>query len=451
MNNFTMRFIPDDPIRDHDGDLLGFGDFVDLIEGAVLNTEPPFVYGVLGDWGVGKTSVLNLLRLRLDDQFRQREAFTVPIFFNAWRYENETTVIYPLLHEIRRDYLRRMNREQPSANFTRWFRKFAHASATMTSDVVLRTITQPLLGENALTTEDVNRYFAQAEDAEADDPLTALLSGWTDQVAALEDAFRALLDTYATDLADGFDIDANKVRFVILVDDLDRCLPDTTIGLLESIKNYLAVDNRAIFVLGLNAKVVYQGIRHKYGGAAVSGREYLEKILNYTFYVPEPEVGSVRRFVSARMAQLVSDDSRDAYAKYFDTFGKVLEQCEFNNPRKIKRILNRYLLFLNKYQGDLDRYIIENIIRLLIIAEYYPEIFQLMVTGTFDPEYKADNSFGGPKFNINEFEQKTGITIRSYYQSLMRMSALFEFKKTNQQQHNAYKHIQDVFSITRLI
>ena len=90
---------------------------------------------------------------------------------------------------------------------------------------------------------------------------------------------------------------AEDARFVILIDDLDRCLPETVIAILEKIKNFLAVeDSPCIFVLALNPKVVYQGIRVKYHGLEIDGREYLEKIINYSFYVPEPDDEYIKKY-----------------------------------------------------------------------------------------------------------------------------------------------------------
>jgi predicted KAP-like P-loop ATPase len=53
-------------------------------------------YGILGDWGSGKTSILRLL----EEQVRSDPGL-VPIFFNPWKYENDASLIYPLLHTIK--------------------------------------------------------------------------------------------------------------------------------------------------------------------------------------------------------------------------------------------------------------------------------------------------------------------------------------------------------------
>src|SRR5262249_11553464 len=154
----------------------------------------------------------------------------------------------------------------------------------------------------------------QLEDVEAHpDELEATLSKWADQVAELKKAFDTLLKEYAAKLATlNKTLAPEDIRFVILIDDLDRCLPETVIAILESIKNYLTVKN-CIFILGINPRVVYEGIRIKYRGMEIDGREYLEKIINYSFYVPEPDATLIAQFAIKRLDQLVGAPDKSKY------------------------------------------------------------------------------------------------------------------------------------------
>jgi signal recognition particle GTPase len=56
-----FRFVADEPIDRDDLDDLGFSPFVARIYAALADTATPFVYGLLGPWGSGKTSVQKLL------------------------------------------------------------------------------------------------------------------------------------------------------------------------------------------------------------------------------------------------------------------------------------------------------------------------------------------------------------------------------------------------------
>ena len=63
-------------------------------------------------------------------------------------------------------------------------------------------------------------------------------------------------------------------RLVVFIDDLDRCMPEKAIEVLEAIKLFLDVQG-CIFVLGLDQEVIARGIELKY-------RELgLEKRANY--------------------------------------------------------------------------------------------------------------------------------------------------------------------------
>jgi hypothetical protein len=191
----------------------------------------------------------------------------------------------------------------------------------------------------------------------------------------LSAAYERFISVFAEAVAKTYGIDANGVRFVVFIDDLDRCLPDVAIAVIEAIKNHLSVD-RCIYILGLNPQVIERGIRHKYGSIDMSGREYLEKILNYSFTVPAAAPSCIEAYGSMQLARLLVDDNAiGSYSAALAQFGSALKACSFSNPRKIKRILNSYLFFIAAQQDSLGLYYLENIARLLILAEYYPSLF----------------------------------------------------------------------------
>ena len=326
-----MRFLPDEPITSSSADILGFSDFVELIQTSIYYTETPFVYGILGDWGTGKTSILRLVEEQLTQDAKPDVPLCMPIWFDAWLYENEDNIIYPLLYAIKRHYDQWVGESEEVREFKKSFLQVVATSALALTDLGLRVATKHLTGE-ALKLEDIDKQLKAVE--ENPGGLEGILNKWADNVSELRGAFETLLDVYASEINKNA---KDEVRFVILIDDLDRCLPDTAIAILEGIKNHLTVD-RCIFVLGLNPQVIYQGIRMKYEGLEIDGREYLEKILNYSFYVPEPEIAQVAEFAISRLEDLVLDDEkREQYQDYFREFGRVLQECHFNNPRKIKR------------------------------------------------------------------------------------------------------------------
>ena len=74
-----MRFLPDEPITKDTEDSLKFMAFVKLLQKSIYNTETPFVYGVLGDWGVGKTSILRLLENELKNDYVNQTEAKIPV------------------------------------------------------------------------------------------------------------------------------------------------------------------------------------------------------------------------------------------------------------------------------------------------------------------------------------------------------------------------------------
>ena len=78
-------------------------------------------------------------------------------------------------------------------------------------------------------------------------------------------------------------------RLVVLIDDLDRCMPDTIIETLEAIKLFLFVPHTA-FVLGADERLVRYAVRRRFpelpGEKVEVGRDYLEKLIQFPIRVP---------------------------------------------------------------------------------------------------------------------------------------------------------------------
>jgi hypothetical protein len=445
-----MQFIQDAPIAEERDDALGLGDFVQTIERGLRGTQAPFVFGVIGDWGCGKTSVMKLLCARMDNGLRSHEARVgesvfVPIWFDAWLYENEASVVYPLLHAIQKDFNHRLG-EQPAVELKKRFGRVVKGTFVALADLGLRATTQFFVGER-LTLKDAKDALELAQNDESVAVLEKVMRKWADEVGELKSAFEALLTCYAEELAPTLGAKADSIRFVICVDDLDRCLPQTVIQILESIKNFLSVRN-TIFVLGMNAKIVAQGIRSKYPDQEIDGREYLEKIINYSFYVPAPELSRLERFCRDLLRTLVKDDETldDASReRFFSEFATVLRDGRFNNPRKIKRILNRYLLYLAKHGKGLDSSAHKNVVRLLVIAEYFPQLFSLFLYSA--QEVMADLYNGGKGVKVDEFEATWRVPIGSIYRQLIVMKDLFR-KVDDPRAADLSSHVAAVFAIT---
>jgi hypothetical protein len=362
-------------------DLLGFDYLVDSLE--VVLTQPgllPLTVGVLGDWGSGKTSLLQMAQEHLD----ATEGY-VTVFFSPWRYEAYEdvkaalidTILKRLLEEIPEeeaekkrvvDRLRGMaarmragsvaaGRSLAAAGVV-----FGAAHAGLPPEFVAPTTTALLAAGKAAE---------QAPEVPEDDAVPAV----EDSVSNFRLEFKQLLDSLE-----------NVKAVVVFIDDLDRCLDHTVIYVFEAIRLFLQVASTA-FVLAANRDIVQAAINRRYPAAhegdPALGKDYLEKIIQVEITVPplsEPEAETYLNllFAGLRLNETGMDQLRQAahdrrvdgqfavamnYGIAKDTLGTVSRELEADfaivyriapplsrglrgNPRQLKRFLNTLLLRL---------------------------------------------------------------------------------------------------------
>ncbi|TDM07982.1 MAG: hypothetical protein C4K60_00180 [Ideonella sp. MAG2] len=372
-------------------DWLGYGFYADSLWARVrlalstaqlqpaqaLPTADPLVVGVYGEWGAGKSRLLELVYERARRQngkdvaqrLQDPSAYagspllnvTVPVWFHPWRYEHEPHLAVPLLMHVSEALQSTLKdlatwREaadgalvalgQPAAELLAKAEKkwgAVEAVAKMVSKVTGHHVTQAVVGvaagffgarESATdvlqTIKDTADRFANDDGKDGkNDTVNSHLAGKDEQgqppTYTADGRHYYQVQKFLRDLsritpkeaeAHGVELtQAVELRFVVFVDDLDRCLPEKAVAMLEVIKTVFNVESFA-FVVALDDEVIERGISHRYRdyrfkGAKpempITGFEYLEKIVHLPFRLPALTREQAETFVRQHEDRLMAD------------------------------------------------------------------------------------------------------------------------------------------------
>lgn len=187
-------------------------------------------------------------------------------------------------------------------------------------------------------------------------------------------------------------------KLVIFIDDLDRCLPENAITVLESLKLFLN-DEHCVFVVGIDHDIVEEGIKHRYAGKiALSGRDYLDKIIQIPFFLPRISYEKLRASLPAN--QVFSEE-----------IWNIVQLAMEGNPRKTRRFINSFSLtqrFLNSPDQHLQRRLQEGrlkalpqeaqnmyLAKILVFEMNFPDFYRHLQHNPGDWEYLVEKVIWG--------------------------------------------------------
>jgi hypothetical protein len=308
----------------------------------IVQTSPPrFAVGVFGGWGSGKSTLMDEIQRLLVGRG------TIVVQFNAWRYEREPHLIVPLLDTIRAGLAAWANRPGGGANAEK-IRAIARRVGRVVRALVRATSVD--IGVPGAVSISVDPGKALDEmTAAAADPATSPQSLYYGAFEELTSAFAGVHD-------------AGVERIVVMVDDLDRCLPQQALTVLESMKLFFDMPG-FVFVVGLDEHVVESAVRTKFAlsPAASDGaretqleRDYLKKIFQVPYTLPAMVSGQLDELLDwlyeyGELSPQQQDDLRGRVSRYL---GYVAQDGRLN-PREVKRFINAYTLS-RMIRADLD-------------------------------------------------------------------------------------------------
>ncbi|OJX56578.1 MULTISPECIES: P-loop NTPase fold protein [unclassified Dysgonomonas] len=411
-------------------DLLGFNVHADLLINIIYDESVlPITIGVFGDWGSGKSSVLQIVKEAFD---KDADKDSLCIYFNGWTFEGYDDAKAALLNSILKEL--EDNKKIPDAikdtikekakklwKSIDWMR----GAGMVMKNVALPAVTAYFTGGLSLVPFAIQKLAEWGNNPEiiikklqSDEGKEIFKSfikegkendkNITNAVAEFRKDFSELLDA------------TNFKRLVVIIDDLDRCSPERIIENLEAIKLFLNVPKTA-FVIGADPRIVKYAIEYKYKNNKEieddNNRiiiDYLEKLIQLPYSLPRLSESEVETYISMLICKKEIGDDKfkkvlDEFKKYRSTnkysafglsnFEKILEDNDFRkvkdnvitipslvplitnslygNPRQIKRFLNTYTIRKRLAEVATLQNFDDAVLAKLMILEYSePKLFK---------------------------------------------------------------------------
>ncbi|MFC8040671.1 P-loop NTPase fold protein [Paenarthrobacter sp. NPDC057355] len=295
------------PDNETDRDFLNFEGLADTIAQMIIQAEGrPISVGISGAWGVGKSSMIKLTKCSLTraGNTGDRKKF-VFVDFNAWLYQGYDDaraalldVIASALVEEAKNQESGMDKVTDFLKRVRWLRLAKLVAlpvaalalgippsglAGQATDLIGRAASGTIGSEQLETADGMMRDVGRES--------SALIRPKEDssppkEIQALRDSFEAALEEL-------------NVTLVVLIDDLDRCLPETTISTLEAIRLFLFLKNTA-FVIAADDEMIKYAVRKHFGGLGDESLviNYFDKLIQIPVRVPTLGTHEVRAYMT---------------------------------------------------------------------------------------------------------------------------------------------------------
>lgn len=304
-------------------DLLEFDYLIAITKDIIENdTLSPCTIGVYGDWGSGKSSLVEMILKDYNDN-----GDFLCLKFNGWLFEDyedaKEALLGSILDKIKE---KRTLGAKGKKLISKLFKNIDYFSLASKG---LKYGTDLLLTGGIGTIADLTVGTvlgkvkkAGAEVAESD--IKKAMEG-----TFKKDEIRKNLRTFHSDFQEL--LKETKIKkLVVFIDELDRCNHDTILETLEAIRLFVFATGTA-FIIGADERQVMYAVRKRYpevqGNQIDIGKEYLEKMVQYPIKIPQLGTSEVEYYITCLFFQ--------------DVFKSDYEQIiEFIKREKAKNFLN---------------------------------------------------------------------------------------------------------------
>ncbi len=294
-------FDPDQAIKSSKYDELDRFEFAKSLGEAIINYESQesLVIGLLGRWGYGKTSIINMAIEHITEITKEYNNPPIIIKFNPWNFSQQNQLIFQFFNEL----IITLEKHHLNKVIIKKLKSYA-SKLTISSAVVIGGLIRPS------TTKIYLDYFKSDK---------------------TEDK---TLDDLKNDLNDL--ITSSNHEIIIIIDDIDR-LSDIEVQQIFQLVKLLANFPNTIYLLSFDRKVVINALKNVQKD---SPKNYLEKIIQIPFDIPKIHKEDIERLLFNQINEVIFEERDRFDENHWQNLYYSGLKYFFRNIRDVKRYSN---------------------------------------------------------------------------------------------------------------
>ena len=238
-------------------DVLGREDILDSIVGvikSISNKKGSSCFSIDGGWGVGKSFILDLLDKELDKIVDEDGNNKIKVFrYDCWKYdyydEPIVAIVSVLMDEFLSDY-----KGENVKDVLNDLRKIAYSVLAGVSNNISGVDLKAILEDIENEKIEADAYFPIKRNIEK---------------------LRAFITKYS-----------KKNTIVFLVDELDRCLPEYSIKVLERLHHIFYGIENVVVIIALDGKQLEYSVKNIFGNE-MDFERYIKKFIDFRVSIDE--------------------------------------------------------------------------------------------------------------------------------------------------------------------
>lgn len=346
----AIELLSDEPVSNPKDDKFNFASSASKLANMIQKARTPLIIGINGKWGSGKTSLMRLIQYNL-----KRNPNILLSWVDAWTFAQEEeiwrVVIVALVNDLKPGGRKRIDKSGLLSSI------FSMASIT---GKALLTGGLSLVKDSDRVVKTISKSRRIRKDREG-----KIMSNKLKSIRHFREAFSGAVEKSI----------GSKGKYVIFIDDLGRVIPEKILQVLEAIKIFTSTPG-CIFLIGCDLDYLEGCAANMYKEVGYSGKDYLEKIIQARFNVPEIEESYLKTYMGENLENFCSKANVKKILRLFlKSVGK--------KPRRIKRLINEFIT-LKTFSKNPKRIRSLVLLKLLCFKYEWPELYELFSKAYFE-------------------------------------------------------------------